>query len=210
MEPARANRLLRSLALSGMLMQDEHRKYRAGPGLHVLSAQAVRASGLLPAALPAIEELRDTGLIVALGVLWRDQVSYLIHGRSNRKLEEGIGRVANYPASKSAIGLALLARRTDAEVKQLYAGDTEIPSFPGGIKSLLQSLRETRIRDYATALQHAKEGREVWSIGVALPHVPEAARALSGEVAPARHEELAARLTVAAGRINPRDYLEKQ
>ena len=208
-EPARANRLLRSLALSGVLTQDEHRKYRAGPGLHVLSAQAMRASGLLPAALPAIESLRDTGLIVALGVLWRDQVSYLIHGRATKKLEEGIGRVGTYPASRSGIGMALLARQTDDIVRSLYATAPDIPGFPGGIRELLAELRRTRSRPYATAFQSVKQDREIWSIGVALPHVPEAALALSGPIAPEQHAELAARLVAAANQINPSKYLEE-
>lgn len=202
-EPARANRLLRSLALSGLLTQDEQRKYRGGPGLHVLSAQAMRASGLLPAALPAIESLRDTGLIVALGVLWRDQVSYLIHGKATRKLEEGIGRVRTYPASRSGIGVALLARQSDAEVRALYASEPDIPGFPGGIKELLAELRRTRSRSYAIAFQSVKEDGENWSIGVALPHVPEAALALSGPIEPQQHAALAARLADAASQINP-------
>lgn len=191
-------------------MQDEHRKYRAGPGLHVLSAQAMRASGLLPAALPAVESLRDLGLIVALGVVWRDQVSYLIHGRATRRLEEGIGRVANYPASRSAIGMALLARQSDDEVRTLYADVSEIPGFPGGLRSLLLELKTTRRRTYAVAFQKVKQDQEIWSIGVALPHVPEAALALSGPIRPEQHAELASRLVAAAADINPKKYLEEQ
>lgn len=207
-EPARANRLLRSLALSGMLTQDENRKYRAGPGLHVLSAQAVRASGLLPAALPAIESLRDTGLIVALGVLWRDQVSYLIHGRATRKLEEGIGRVGTYPASRSGIGLAVLARQRDDDIRSLYAS-AEVPGFPG-VKALIADLRQTRKRGYALVFQKVQQDREIWSIGVALPNVAEAAIAFSGPIEPAQYDKLAARLVAAAALINPREFLEKQ
>lgn len=193
-----------------MLTQDEHRKYRAGPGLHVLSAQAARASGLLPAALPAIEPLRDTGLIVALGVLWRDQVSYLIHSRATRKLEEGIGRVGTYPASRSGIGLALLARQSDDEVRAIYATADEVPGFPGGVKDLLAELRRTRGRGYALVFQKVHQGREIWTIGVALPHIAEAALAFSGPIESRQYNVLAARLVEAAGLINPSEYLEKE
>ncbi len=192
-----------------MLTQDENRKYRAGPGLHVLSAQAVRASGLLRAALPAIESLRDTGLIVALGVLWRDQVSYLIHGQATRRLEEGIGRVGTYPASRSGIGLAVLAQQSDEHVRGLYTS-AEVPGFPGGIRQLITDLRQARKRGYALVFQKMQQGSEIWSIGVALPHVAEAAIAFSGPIKPAQYDKLAARLVAAAALINPREYLEKE
>ena len=81
MEPTRANRLLKTLAAQGFLHQDGDRKYQPGAGMHVLAAQSLHGSGMLQRALPVLARLRRRrpALIVALGVLWHDQVSYLYH-----------------------------------------------------------------------------------------------------------------------------------
>src|SRR5450432_664771 len=74
LEPTLANRLLGTLAELGLAERTPERKYRPGPGIHVLAAQSLRGSGLLQAALPVIRGLLDEGLAVALGVLWRSDV----------------------------------------------------------------------------------------------------------------------------------------
>jgi len=71
LEPTRVNRLLRTLAHLGLAQQDDRRKYRRGPGIHVLAAQAKFRSGLLRRAMPVLESLRRFEFTVALGVLWR-------------------------------------------------------------------------------------------------------------------------------------------
>jgi DNA-binding IclR family transcriptional regulator len=73
----------------------------------VLAAQSLRGSRLLHAALPVIESLMDTGLTVALGVLWRDKVCYLFHGRNLSGLASGIAGHHLYPAEQSSIGAVL-------------------------------------------------------------------------------------------------------
>jgi DNA-binding IclR family transcriptional regulator len=107
LEATRVNRLLGTLAQLGLAEQDEARKYRPGAGVHVLAAQSLRGSRLLHAALPEIRELLGTGLAVALGVLWRDQVCYLYHGRGDGPVEAGIASHNLFPASQSSIGLVL-------------------------------------------------------------------------------------------------------
>src|SRR3569832_995305 len=76
-DPTKLNRLLRTLANLGIARQTANRKYTAGPGMHVLAAQSLFASGLIRRALPELEALRRFGHTVALGVLWGDNVSYL-------------------------------------------------------------------------------------------------------------------------------------
>jgi DNA-binding IclR family transcriptional regulator len=202
-ETARTHRLLKSLAASGMLAQNAQRRYYAGPALHVFSAQALTASGLLPAALPVVDQLHDLKLIVAVGVLWGSDVTYLIHRQANRPLTSAIAREPAFPASRSAIGLALLAEQDDQTVRALYPNKSVIPGFSGGTKELLTCLRLTRKRGYAVALQGSESNRETWSIGVALPHVPAAGIAVSGIIATEDHEALAARLIAAADEIKP-------
>jgi len=54
LEPTRVHRLLRTLAHLGLAQQDAQRRYRPGPGIHVLAAQAMFGSGLLRRALPVL------------------------------------------------------------------------------------------------------------------------------------------------------------
>ena len=114
LEPTRVNRLLGTLAQLGLAEQDAERKYRPGPGVHVLAAQSLRGSRLLRAALPVIRTLDAGGGRVALGVLWRDQVCYLYHGDPRRPLEAGIGGHELYPADQSSIGAVLRAAQAPA------------------------------------------------------------------------------------------------
>lgn len=107
LEATRVNRLLGTLAQLGLAEQDESRKYRPGAGVHVLAAQSLRGSRLLRAALPEIRDLLGTGLSVALGVLWRDKVCYLYHGRDQANVEAGIAGHQLLPVEQSSIGAVL-------------------------------------------------------------------------------------------------------
>ena len=46
-DPIKVNRLLKTLAYLGIARQTADRKYTAGPGMHVLAAQSLFASGLI-------------------------------------------------------------------------------------------------------------------------------------------------------------------
>ncbi|RRQ95553.1 transcriptional regulator, partial [Enterococcus faecalis] len=60
-DPTKINRLLTTLAYLGIARQTANRKYTAGPGMHVLAAQSLFASGLIRRALPELEQLRRYG-----------------------------------------------------------------------------------------------------------------------------------------------------
>ncbi|MCD8483361.1 MAG: helix-turn-helix domain-containing protein [Verrucomicrobia bacterium] len=77
MTPTRLQRYLATLAYGGLLRRREDRKYEAGPGMHALSAISLTASGLAGRALRLLPPLSESGCIVALGVVWRQSVSYL-------------------------------------------------------------------------------------------------------------------------------------
>jgi DNA-binding IclR family transcriptional regulator len=182
LEATRVHRLLKTLEHLGLTAQGPDRKYRAGPGVHGLAAQALFASGLLRRAAPHLEGLGRFGHIVALGVLWGDQVSYLYHALPGMRPAEALGRAGLYPARRSGIGRALLAR-----------GD--LRRAPAGLRGELRAARE---RGYAVGL--SEPGKR--SVGVALPGNEAAAIALAGELDEAEIPALAAALQAAARAIH--------
>ncbi len=184
LEPTRINRLLKTLAHLGLAQQTARRKYRPGPAIHVLAAQALFGSGLLQRAVPHLEKLHRLDLIVALGVLWRDQVCYLYHAAPGMKPSQALGRVGLFPATRSGIGMALLAEQKD------------LHRFPVAVRS---ELRQTRARGYA--LVEPQPGRRERSLGVVIPGGTQAAIALSGVIADQRVEPLVAELRQAAAGI---------
>lgn len=121
LETTRVSRLLGTLAHLGLVEKDADRKYRTGPGMHVLSAQSLKGSRLLEKAWPALRELASDDLTVALGVLWREQVCYLYHGKPGSPFEEGVFHFDLFPAVKSTIGLVLLAHRSGPAPKGMAA-----------------------------------------------------------------------------------------
>ncbi|NUQ01597.1 MAG: helix-turn-helix domain-containing protein, partial [Armatimonadetes bacterium] len=136
LETTRVHRLLRTLAHLGLVRQNAARKYEVGPAIHVLSAQSMFASGLLRRALGPLEGLQTTGHAVALGVLWRDSVSYLYHREPGMNAAEALGRVGLFPADQSSIGLVLLAAQPDERLAGLWGGQQA--------EALLAELAETR------------------------------------------------------------------
>jgi DNA-binding IclR family transcriptional regulator len=176
-DPTKVNRLLKTLAYLGIARQTANRKYTAGPGMHVLAAQSLFASGLIRRALPVLERLRRFGHTVALGVLWNDSVSYLFHAPPGIEASHGLGRIGLLPATVSGIGLALLAELEDGEVAELYEGQ-DIPNFAGGIDALLAKLEEIRSLGYARV--HVADDRDHHIVAVSMGDPVHAAIAMSG------------------------------
>jgi DNA-binding IclR family transcriptional regulator len=160
----RVNRLLKTLAHLGLAHRTRSRRYTGGPGMHVLAAQALFGSGVIRAALPHLEALGRTNKIVALGVLWRDQVSYLYFHVPGRPPLEALGRAALFPATKSSIGMVLLAEWSDEEVRALFKGRA-LPGRPGGIRGLLRDLRAIRRQGFA----EVKLGSHTMAVKVGKP-----------------------------------------
>ncbi len=112
-EHTRVNRILGTLFKEGFLSKTEKKKYYAGPGIHILAAQAIHSSPLLRIALPELKKLKNERRAVALAVLWKESVCYLVHSRPHQTLEEGIGSHELYPARKSSLGIMLLSKNKD-------------------------------------------------------------------------------------------------
>ncbi|HEY5792713.1 MAG TPA: helix-turn-helix domain-containing protein [Chthoniobacterales bacterium] len=196
MEPTRANRLLKTLAALGFARQNSQRKYIAGPAMHVLAAQSMKGSRLLACAMPVIGELQAEGLTVALGVLWRAHVCYLFHGKPRRQLVEGVFHYELFPALKSSIGLALLARKTNREITEL------LKSAPPGVPRALDA--ETRALLAAArgnGFCHVRRGRDDTSIGVVIGDPAVAGLAFAGPFSDQDAPRLARVLQEAAAQI---------
>lgn len=198
-EVTRVNRLLRTLAFLGIARQTADRKYTSGPGMHVLAAQSLFASGLIRRALPALNDLRTFGLTVALGVLWRDNVSYLFHAPAGIQVSEALGRIGLYPATRGGIGMALLAALPDEEVSHIYENAQDIPRFPNGVKPLLAELREIREQGYARVLVDAEKDYHTLAIAVGDP--VHSAVGVSGWIPKTNTKTIVAALRVAAEQI---------
>lgn len=199
LEPTRVQRLLKTLAHLGLAEQTADRKYRPGPGIHVLAAQSLFGSGLLRRAIGPLESLAGFGLIVALGVRWRDQVAYLYHAPPGTRSVDAVGRTGLFPATRSAIGLVLLSQLTNCQVEEIYRREA-VPGFPGGTPSLLETLAEVRKKQYAR-VPITSDG-SVESLGVGLEAAAAAAMAFSGDLRPHETDKLVAALHQAAKAIN--------
>lgn len=120
-ELTKINRLLKTLDYLDIAHRNKSRRYSIGPGMHILAVQSMLGSGLVSKALPVLEDLQKYEHVVALGVLWRDTVSYLYHASPDTPKSEAIGRVALYPATKSSVGMLLLAQKEKEEINAIFS-----------------------------------------------------------------------------------------
>lgn len=180
LEPTRVNRLLKTLAALGMLQQTADRRYRPGPGIHVLAAQAMYGSGLLPRVTPILRGLSVHGCVVAMGVLWREQVAYLYHAAPGMAPEQAIGRVGLFPAMQSGIGVALLSK-----------------ARPRSRHHVLMATRRRGYADVAT-----DDARGTRSLGVTTPGRDDLGLAFAGAIDGRRVPALVEALQTAAEEIS--------
>jgi DNA-binding IclR family transcriptional regulator len=177
LEPTRTHRLLKTLAHLGVVAQTAENKYISGSGMHVLAAQSIFASGLVRKSLPHLEALQQHGFLVAHGVLWKDQVSYFYHATPGMPVDQALGRVGLYPATCSSIGMVLLSKSTDKDIRQLYKG-RDILEYANGIGTLLEDICEIRKKGFAKI----KTGNGNVSIATTVGNPPHSAIALSGKI----------------------------
>ncbi len=193
LESTRVNRLLKTLAHLGIAEQTADKRYVPGPAMHVLAAQAMFGSGLLLRAIGPLATLSATKLSVALGVLWRDRVAYLYHADPAITPAKAIGRVGLFPATRSGIGMVLLSRMSDADVRRLYL-DVEPEPF-NTVDDLLPELQLIRRQGYALVRPFADQSR--CTLAVAIDD-ESAAVALSGDWSADRLAELIVTLRTVA------------
>ncbi|MCL5499829.1 DNA-binding transcriptional regulator, IclR family [Phytobacter palmae] len=119
----RVNRLLMTMASIGLTMQDDHRRYLPGPGIHALAAQAIRGSALFSQALPLLESYAPKDIVVAMGVLWEDQVIYIYHSEPGSRMSQALAGFHMLPAWQSVIGMSLLAAESDEELQKRFVDE---------------------------------------------------------------------------------------
>lgn len=189
-EPTRANRLLGTLRDLGLAEQDGERRYRPGPGVHLLAAQCLNGSGLLATSLPVLRGLKGR-FGVALGVLWQGHVCYLLHAGRGRPIDEGLRRTAPLPAEQSSIGMALEAhaprpwRTPAAEIaairKRGYAIQRNSDTNTGSVAIAIPGARSDAppVAAIAAMADYATDPPEVVA-GLLRPAAAEIATALHG------------------------------
>lgn len=149
METTRAHRLLKTLAHMGMARQNRHSKYMPGPAMHVMAAQSLYSSGLIGnTTKPLLDLHRKVNLITAFGMLWERNVYYLYHLMPGMSAEEAVGRMRLQPATQSAIGMMLLSKKTDDEVREFFDGVDDIPGY-SGVERVIEDLYKFRELGYA-------------------------------------------------------------
>ena len=119
----RVNRLLMTMASIGLTMQDEQRRYLPGPGIHALAAQAIRGSELFSRALPGLERHAPRDIVVALGVLWEDQIIYIWHSVPGSQTTQALAGFHMLPAWRSVIGMSLLAAESDEALMKRFTAE---------------------------------------------------------------------------------------
>jgi DNA-binding IclR family transcriptional regulator len=159
-----AHRLLAMLVYRDFAEQDEDRRYVAGPVLRRPGAPEPVAD-LRRAALPHLQELTaQTDETTNLLVVVDDQARFVASVECDQVLRVGDrgGRVL--PAHLASGGRAVLATRTEDEVRALYAG---ADSPVADVDALLRELRRTRRQGFALNDQRTETG--VTAIGAAVP-----------------------------------------
>ena len=190
MHPTRVQRFLGTLHHLGLTRQEPNRRYGVGPGIHALSALALSASGLTQRALRILPSVQEPGLILALGVLWRNTVNYLYFNEPGLPAAEALGKAHGYPAADSSIGLLLLATKEDAYLTKYFPDEAVI------LRARLPEVRATGV---------ARIDRPDGEISLAVPlgHPAYAGLAFSGRFPPSEVPDRLAQLRQIAAQLEP-------
>ena len=193
LEVTRVNRLLGTLAHLGLAHRTRDRKYIAGSGMHILAAHAIFGSGIMSSSLEHLQKLEKEGCLVAMGVLWKDRVSYLYHHTPGTPVIDAVGRMTLFPATQSSIGMALLAELDKKEVRSIFRGRS-IPGYRNSTE-LLKQLDAVRKDGFAEVHE------EHHTVAVTVGEPAFAAVAFSGKFNKKQIPGLVRKLKAAAGNI---------
>jgi DNA-binding IclR family transcriptional regulator len=120
--PSTAHRLFATLVYRGFALQDESRRYTAGPAL-AGAARHGRLQDVVALAVPHLEELAvAVGETVNLVTRFGTSVRFLASAESRQLLRIGDRTGTVLPASLSSGGKAILATLDEATLRQLYTG----------------------------------------------------------------------------------------
>lgn len=156
-----AHRLLRVLAESGMILEEEKGIYGLGPQCLVLGSAFLDGLDLRREAKEVMEELVEkTGETCHLGIRDKDRVVYIekVEGPQMVQLRSRVGLTA--PLHASALGKALLARCSDEEVGKVMerVAEGRTRRTITGLQEFRLELGEIRRRGFAVDDMENEEG----------------------------------------------------
>ena len=169
--PSTAHRLLSTLVYRGFALQDESRRYSAGPALLGPGRQG-RLREIVAVATPHLERLaaatlETANLVTRTGTTARFLVS--VEGPQLLRIGDRTGTVL--PASLSSAGRAMLADLDDDGVRQIYSGRSSQLSgdylAPDALAELLADLGTVRAQGYA--LNIGRTEADIAAIGAIVP-----------------------------------------
>src|SRR5918999_2591248 len=150
-----AHRLLTALRRRGFVMQDRpNGAYRPGPALYEIGLSAVSRIDIVRVARPVLEQLREeTQETASLAILEGTMIRFVDCAESPRSVRVGNRTGVVRPAHASAVGKAILAGLSDAELDRRYPGDELPPATTSAavtdIAVLRSELAEIRTLGYA-------------------------------------------------------------
>src|SRR5919107_107119 len=159
-----AHRLLAALRRRGFVVQDRpNGAYRPGPALYEIGLAAVNRIDIRRVARPVLEQLREeTQETFSLALLEGTTVRFLDCAESPRSVRVGNRTGVVRPAHASAVGKAILAGLSDAELDRRYPGGT-LPPAPtaaalGDLAALRAELAGIRAQGYAINWEESADG----------------------------------------------------
>lgn len=206
--PSTAHRLLQMLVYRGFAVQDDSRRYLAGPGLGVQVPERSGHARLRRIAEPYLELLsQQTGETAHLMVRVGTTVRFLCTAESSGTVKIGDRRGAVLPALSTSGGKMLLAHASDADLARLYrssAAETAGTWLPTeDFEAIVATLH--RLRDLGIATNHEESEDGVCAAGIAVLDDDRAVAAVSLTVPMQREAVLRERSTRAALRAVARD-----
>ncbi len=212
-----AHRLLQVLVERGYVEQDpETQNYGATLRLAIIGFGHLAATGMREVTYPELRRLaEETGELVRLAVVDSNALTWIAEAqgaRSGLRYDGNLGRQAVLHAT--AAGKAWLATMSDEAAVKLVldkgfsGGDDTGPRAVTTIDELLQTLKETRTRGYATAIEEGALGVSAVAVPVFDPQQPKTCVASiiivgpSARMVPQRIEVVAPLLAAAAKRIS--------
>ena len=169
-----AHRLLTALRRRGFVAQDRpNGAYRPGPALYEIGLAAVSRIDIRRVARPVLDRLRETTQeTVSLAVLEGTSVRFVDCAESLRSVRVGNRTGIVRPAHASAVGKAVLAGLSDAELDRRYPGPTLPPATTAAALTETAALRAEleviRAQGYALNWEESTDG--VCGVGGAARH----------------------------------------
>ena len=183
-----AHRLLTALRRRDFVIQDRpNGAYLAGPALNAIGLAAISRLDIRQIARPVLEQLRDTtDETITLAVLDGQNIRFVDSIESPRSVRVGNRTGVVRPAHSCAVGKAILAGLSAAELDRLYPDEVLPEATQSTISSkqaLVTELDEVKRLGYALNWEESTDG--VAAIAVAVRDAADLPVAALGVAAPA-------------------------